>query len=647
MKKFIQFRFLIFDFRFKNKKNKSTILNLQSYIYLTIAVLSTLIITSCAHAPIEVKKITGYNEIKEGDEATIEWDFKNADKVKIEGFWGVFEPTDKFFVKPKKSRTYRIIAYRENGDSLVVNTIVNIKQEAPKEVKTGPTSIEYSNLKASTNISDYLEGFLQTDGTIKPTSLKVMRTIYPYSTGNFLVRALLMDENGNFLQGCSLDQSANWIATLNCDGLNNNLNIGNFTERDNSLSSNIDVGILLDNSSAAKNNEDVLAQIKKFIPFLTQKDNIMLSVFNHSLIPVFKLSSPDKSFVEMQGFLLPPADGLNALYKSAYQSISDLNKGLNKTKILVIITFNADNSSIIYTSTDVAKIAHDSDVPVYIIGIGNAIEGYFLKYLSSLTGGRFYYLNIEDINKISDVLTEMAFSQKFYYEFLVSVPNEFVKCNTVKSNLEYKSDKSDLNDFINIIPKPEIQYSRYQALATFNYRDINISPDYDETITSLAKVLTDNPASIVELIGNSSIEGNSIINLDISLKRAQEVRKMLIAKGVNPAQLRVRADGPNKPIYYLQNSPWQQQYNRRVEVRWLDPTILPYEIIADKAWTEEDALKKVEEWEARRFKSYYERYLQDNIPTYRVKLWGYATLDEAENTVKLLDKKYRDGFVVE
>lgn len=68
--------------------------------------------------------------------------------------------------------------------------------------------------------------------------------------------------------------------------------------------------------------------------------------------------------------------------------------------------------------------------------------------------------------------------------------------------------------------------------------------------------------------------------------------------------------------------------------------MLPYEIIADQFWTEEEAINMVNTWRERGFRSYYQRYLINNKPSYRIKLWGFETLKEAEKVVSSISSKY-------
>jgi len=133
----------------------------------------------------------------------------------------------------------------------------------------------------------------------------------------------------------------------------------------------------------------------------------------------------------------------------------------------------------------------------------------------------------------------------------------------------------------------------------------------------------------------------------IALKRAQTVRRSLVDMGVKPSQIRVRAEGNRRPVYYFQNAAWQEDYNRRVEVRWLDPALLPYEITAGIVATEEEALEKTDEWEKRGAKAYYEAIFYQKQPAFRIKLWGYPGYSEAASAARELQRRYGGNLSVE
>ncbi len=622
----------------------------QEVVSILIAVVlawTALLFQSCATKPIEVKTFTGYIQVEEGESADIAWEFANADRVQIKGLNYNFSPNDSYKVKPTGTKIVQVTAYR-GDDSLVVNSVIDI---APKKVKPqfgrGPT-MDFIGLSPAYLESDYLAGVIKADTTLSPYQLKIMRTVYPFTNDQFLVRAIVLDRFGNYMQGLSsLPGEINWSASLQSDLISSNYDVTTFNEKDYSTSEGIDINILLDNSSAAQKNVQIIESIRSFLPYLTKFDKLSFSYFNQSKTDVFPLINPTDASKEFNNISLPQPQGLNSIYKSTYTAISPLASGFKRQKVLVVITYGSDNSSIIYSSNDVGKLAHDLDIPVYIIGVGSAMESYSLKYLSSLTGGRYYQVTNDDIPKLENILLEIVYSQKGYYELLLPVYSSQLEQNMIKSVLTYKTDKVKLNDKANIILKPEVQFSNYQALAYFNYRDTLVLPEFEVIFKSLAKVLKDNPNSVIQLVGHSSTEGTNEYNADISLKRAQEARRRLISLGAAPSQIRIRGEGNSKPIYYLQSTQWQQQNNRSVTVRWLDPSILPYEIIAGQSSTENDALTKVEQWEGRKYQVYYERYIDNNIPVYKVKLWGYATQKDAEDTAKHLKDKFKSDFAVE
>ncbi|TAL70058.1 MAG: VWA domain-containing protein [Bacteroidetes bacterium] len=618
-----------------------------SFLFAAILVWLGLFFQSCATKPIEVKSFTGYIQVEEGESADVQWEFANADRVQIKGLNYNFSPNDSYKIKPTGTKIVQVIAYK-GDDSLAVNAVIDIaKKKVKPQYGRGPT-MDFIGLSPAYLESDYLAGVIKADTTMSPYQIKIMRTVYPYTKDQFLVRALVLDRFGNYMSGLSsLPGEINWSAALQSDLITSNYDVTTFNEKDYSTSEGIDINILLDNSSAATRNDKVIDAIRSFLPYLTKTDKISFSYFNQTKTEVFPLTNPTDASKEFEKVTLGQPQGLNSIYKCAYTSVSPFASGSKRNKLLVILTYGSDNSSIIYSSNDVGKLAHDLDIPVYIIGVGSAMESYSLKYLCSLTGGRYYQVINDEISKIENILLEISFSQKGYYELLMPVYSSQLEQNMIKSVLTYQRGKTKLTDRANIILKPEMQFSQYQALAYFGYRDTVIQTDFDVIFKSLAKVLKDNPNSVIQLVGHSSTEGTNEYNLDLSLKRAQEARRKLIGMGAAPSQIRIRGEGNAKPIYYLQSTQWQQQNNRRVTVRWLDPSILPYEIIAGESNTENDALAKVEQWEGKKYQVYYERYIENNIPVYKIKLWGYATQKDAEDTAKHLKEKFKSDFAVE
>ena len=117
--------------------------------------------------------------------------------------------------------------------------------------------------------------------------------------------------------------------------------------------------------------------------------------------------------------------------------------------------------------------------------------------------------------------------------------------------------------------------------------------------------------------------------------------------GVNSNRILTKGIGYRKPLYFHSKLPWQEGFNRRVEIRWLEPDKYPFEIIADKCQSESEAQYQTEQWQKRGLKSYYERYIENGESVYNIKLWGYTSITQAKDAIKKLEKKYKNEFVIE
>jgi outer membrane protein OmpA-like peptidoglycan-associated protein len=487
---------------------------------------------------------------------------------------------------------------------------------------------------------------------IAPEYLKVMRVIYPEAeNAPFLVRGLILDEFGNYIPDYSAqDKPLEWSAIHYCK-------MGVLGKPHNDFSKQefepmrppLEISVLLDNSAAADNNYLAFDYIKDYIFRLSPTDKVSCAYYNHLYHELLPSHFAKKAALILSEKDIPRPSGLSGLFRAAYHSLKDMeNGGDNSTDALMIITFSPDNSSLIYDANDVAMLARSKGIPIYIIAVGSAIHSYPLRYMAGYSGGRYYNIPDEKVQDIYDIMREIVFSRRAYYEFELPADDpDFSRCRKSKSELTIETRKSSASDEFYIYKDPLPQYMPYQAVAAFGYRDTTVSQEFYPLIESLAKVLMDNLDFGIELIGHSSIEGNEQLNRMFSVKRAEAVKRLIVSHGVPADQIRVRGEGANQPIYYLQQIPWQQYYNRRVEIRWLDPAMKPFEIIADRNWTETDALEDVEKWEKKGYNAYFERYLRNNIPVYRVKLWGYATIEEARNEVESLSSKYDIKFEVE
>ncbi|MPN19931.1 hypothetical protein SDC9_167306 [bioreactor metagenome] len=190
-------------------------------------------------------------------------------------------------------------------------------------------------------------------------------------------------------------------------------------------------------------------------------------------------------------------------------------------------------------------------------------------------------------------------------------------------------------------------FADYQIIASYNVGDTVVSSVFEPAISDVAEALLTNSELVLELIGNSSsVEGNEDICNKFALTRAQAIRKKLMENGVKSKQIRVSSESSYRPLFQSPKTNWQFMYNNRVEVRWLSPEEMPYEIIAGYYTSEDEALSEVTKWESKKYLAYYQRIMQNQRPAYRVLLWGYQTEDAASKEAKKLSNEYKRTFVV-
>jgi outer membrane protein OmpA-like peptidoglycan-associated protein len=79
---------------------------------------------------------------------------------------------------------------------------------------------------------------------------------------------------------------------------------------------------------------------------------------------------------------------------------------------------------------------------------------------------------------------------------------------------------------------------------------------------------------ILFLLRHTDNMGKKSYNQQLSKRRAKTVQKVLIAQGINPEQLVIKAFGENNPIATNTTSQGRQQ-NRRVEIVILKKGIIP------------------------------------------------------------------------
>jgi len=98
----------------------------------------------------------------------------------------------------------------------------------------------------------------------------------------------------------------------------------------------------------------------------------------------------------------------------------------------------------------------------------------------------------------------------------------------------------------------------------FDYAKSVVAPDYNRAIQQEAQSIKGNKHSVVTVEGNCDERGSAEYNLGLGQRRADAVKKLLVAAGVHARQIRATSLGKEKPRATCHDeSCWKE--NRRVD----------------------------------------------------------------------------------
>ncbi len=597
----------------------------------------------------ETDPLGGQKEVARGARAMISWKFEHTDFVLVGSDSTHYPSTYQVYVSPQQTTTYSIRAVHAKDTIEKQWTVRVLEPEIPKEARRGPETVSYSLApKASSEASPYYIGYQQNGELSNLSQLKITHCTFPDSANKpFAVHVALLDKFGNELSALALENLKFSLHTKCNEKANEYQPI---VLENKWLRSDLKMmmTLCLDRSASSEHvDANMIKAVSDFPFYLGSSDKLSVVTFNQESSVVCSHNSKDK-LNNLGEMFSGEAQGLSAMMKSVYAAMQKMELRERTKNVVVLVCTGADNASFIYTAEDIIQRALQRQCTIFTVGVGDLVDSYPLRYIASQTGGSYYSLASENIMELSSILREINYSMHGGYVLHLPLQrSSFALCDSAHLRLEVSSGTMHINDDFSFCGRSANSQPSYQALAMFGFRQTSVGETYQPLLKSVAQVLKDNPKKVIELCGNANAEGDEDQMRQIALDRVRSVRKALVDLGVNPIQVRGKAMGDLRPLFYFQREEWKQRLNRRVELRWIDPSLLPFELVAEYSYTENEILKYCEQWEKRGFKTYYERVLVKGLPAFRVKLWGYATEEKAKAEAESVKQKYKVSLDIE
>lgn len=126
-----------------------------------------------------------------------------------------------------------------------------------------------------------------------------------------------------------------------------------------------------------------------------------------------------------------------------------------------------------------------------------------------------------------------------------------------------------------VVPQKMIQVEKVFRLmmdvpsVRFNTNSEQIRPDANPGISKVIEIMQKYPDIVVEIQGHADSRGSKLINLKVSEKRANNIKKYLVSQGINQNRLQTKGYGEQKLRNHCADgiicSKEEHEYNRRCE----------------------------------------------------------------------------------
>ncbi len=325
------------------------------------------------------------------------------------------------------------------------------------------------------------------------------------------------------------------------------------------------IALVMDHSGSMGNARALAVQnaIDEVISNKKDEDLISLIKYDHKVEVTQILTKEKDSLLTYNPKIgLKEFGGGTAIADGIVGGIEELSKApKDYRKVVVIFTDGFENSSKVKDSVAISK-ALSSNVLICAVDFGNNIDVNYMKRIADQSMGMYkhIYLSNEFNLLFKDIYLRLnnfyvvEFESENYGDHFVTM-KLCLPDTTITTNVAFNNDP--LPGTLNLL---NVYYDLGKA---------SIQKTSDLALNKLYKLMKKKSNLSIELQGHTDSTGKADANLKLSKDRAENVRKILISKGIDANRIISNGFGDTKPVATNITDEGRQK-NRRTEFRILN-----------------------------------------------------------------------------
>ncbi len=294
--------------------------------------------------------------------------------------------------------------------------------------------------------------------------------------------------------------------------------------------------------------------------------------------------------------------GGTALVDATYLAVKKLEKSNYKKKVIILFTDGYENSSM-FSKYDLLTEATKAGIEINVVGFGEEVNEEYLKSIAYNTGG--LYIHIYKTDQLKKVFRDVDYKRKNYYSIkfktrsrgkhiaFLQLCQDQAKHDSIwipfdNSVQDKPIDKRDivlpmkprdikLTQFnklkipINPVLKPVTSKKITKDFQNINFPNIEFATASDKIVSSekqgideIVKFMRKYPYVFLEIHGHTDNQGTPDFNRDLSIRRAEAAKKLIVKAGIAPGRIITKGFGDTKPIASNDTEEGRAK-NRRIE----------------------------------------------------------------------------------